>query len=227
MKEFRFLGVGETGVPGENLPSQMWNRQTKFTYNHWLAALVKGKCSSTKPTCLATGVVCHPTLIAYMIVLSNPMKLFPFYPVTTMIIITEQWLLTRCKRKHILPQTCNEACVDTLRISASVKPRNERRFGLIEMITEGWVHKWMRYMFNNILIKKILECMQKCNKYLDNNNCALSFLRSLCEIGGDCFGPRYFSEGAQLLKKNTEVQNNHQQIHTMTETKMVQSYYCH
>ena len=23
--------------------------------------------------------------------------------------------------------------------------------------------------------------------YLDNNNCAPSFLRSLCEIGGDCF----------------------------------------
>ena len=40
-------------------------------------------------------------------------------------------------------------------------------------------------------------------QYLDNNNCAPSFLRSLCEIGGDCFGPRYFSEGAQLPKKNT------------------------
>ena len=51
-------------------------------------------------------------------------------------------------------------------------------------------------------------------------------MRSLCEIGGDCFGPRYFSEGAQLPKKNTEVQNNHRQIRTMTETKMVQSYYC-
>ena len=47
---------------------------------------------------------------------------------------------------------------------------------------------------------------------LDNNNCAPSFLRSLCEIGGDCFGPRYFSEGAQLPKKNTEVQNNHRRI---------------
>ena len=30
------------------------------TTNHWLAALVKGKCSSTKPTRLPTGVVCHP-----------------------------------------------------------------------------------------------------------------------------------------------------------------------
>ena len=61
MKGFRFLGVGgnRTGVPGENLPRRAWNRQTKLTYNHWLAALVKGKCSSTKPTRLATGVMCH------------------------------------------------------------------------------------------------------------------------------------------------------------------------
>ena len=47
-------------MPGENLPRRVWNRQTKFTYNHWLAALVKGKCTSTKPTHLATGVVFHP-----------------------------------------------------------------------------------------------------------------------------------------------------------------------
>ena len=44
----------------ENLPRRVWNRQTKFTYNHCLAALVKGKCSSTKPTHLPTGVVCYP-----------------------------------------------------------------------------------------------------------------------------------------------------------------------
>ena len=47
-------------MPRENLPRRVWNQQTKFTYNHLLAALVKGECSSTKPTCLATGVVCHP-----------------------------------------------------------------------------------------------------------------------------------------------------------------------
>ena len=61
MKGFRFLGVGgNRSARGENLPRQVWKRQTKFTYNHWLAALVKGKCSSTKPTRLATGIVCHP-----------------------------------------------------------------------------------------------------------------------------------------------------------------------
>ena len=47
-------------MPGENLPRRVWNRQTKFTYNHWLAALVKGKCTSTKPTRIATGVVSYP-----------------------------------------------------------------------------------------------------------------------------------------------------------------------
>ena len=50
----------ETGVPRENLPRRVWNRQTKLTYNHWLATLVKGKCLSTKPTLPATGVMCHP-----------------------------------------------------------------------------------------------------------------------------------------------------------------------
>ena len=47
-------------MPGENLPRRVWNRQTKFTYNHRLAALVKGKGTSNKPTRLVTGVVCHP-----------------------------------------------------------------------------------------------------------------------------------------------------------------------
>ena len=30
----------------------------------------------------------------------------------------------------------------------------------------------------------------------DNNNFAPSIFWSLCEFGGDCFGPRYFSSGA-------------------------------
>ena len=33
--------------------------KTSSQYNHWLAALVKGKCSNTKPTYHASGVVCH------------------------------------------------------------------------------------------------------------------------------------------------------------------------
>ena len=56
------IGLGGIGVPVENLPRHAWNLQTKYTYtyNYWLAALVKWKCSSTKPTCLATGVVWYP-----------------------------------------------------------------------------------------------------------------------------------------------------------------------
>ena len=46
-------------MPRENIPRRVWNRQTKFPNNHWLVALVTGKCSSTKPTRIATGVVCH------------------------------------------------------------------------------------------------------------------------------------------------------------------------
>ena len=60
-------------------------------------------------------------------------------------------------------------------------------------------------MFEERLLKKIITL-----HYL--------FFRSLCEFVGDCFGPRYFSEGA--------VQNNHLWIHTMTSEKMVCSYYC-
>ena len=60
----------------------------------------------------------------------------------------------------------------------------------------------------------------------DNNNFPPSLFRSLCEIVGDCFGPRYFSSGAALPQKNTSVQNNHLRFHTMTSKKMVRSYYC-
>ena len=59
MKGFQFLGVGGNRN-AQRKPRWVWHWQTKFTYNHWLAALVKGKCPSTKPTHLATGVVCHP-----------------------------------------------------------------------------------------------------------------------------------------------------------------------
>ena len=34
--------------------------KTKLTHSHRLAALVKGKCSFTKPTRLVSGIVCHP-----------------------------------------------------------------------------------------------------------------------------------------------------------------------
>ena len=60
-KDSDFQAQEETGgAPGENLPSQVWNQQIKFTYNHWPVLLVKGQCLSTKPTRLPSGVACHP-----------------------------------------------------------------------------------------------------------------------------------------------------------------------
>ena len=49
---------------------------------------------------------------------------------------------------------------------------------------------------------KFISVIRQCN-----NNCAPCFLRSLCEFGGDCFGLRYFSEGAYLPRKKYRGQN--------------------
>ena len=63
MKGFRFLGVGGN--------RSAWRKPTKAGMESAnqihiqllaIAALVKGKCSSTKPTRLANGVVCHPDI---------------------------------------------------------------------------------------------------------------------------------------------------------------------
>ena len=34
-----FYYVGGSGILGDNLPRQIWNQRTKFTYNHWSFAL--------------------------------------------------------------------------------------------------------------------------------------------------------------------------------------------
>ena len=62
--------------------------------------------------------------------------------------------------------------------------------------------------------------------HLDNTNCAPSFLRSLCEIGGDCFGPGYFTEGAQLPKKNTEVKKKKKKKNTDAFTQWPKQRRC-
>ena len=65
-----------------------------------------------------------------------------------------------------------------------------------------------RALLSRILSILTLDWLQHARSvrgvYELDNNCAPSFLRLLCEIGGDCFEPRYFSEGAQLPKKNTD-----------------------
>ena len=60
MKEFRFLGVGGNWSARRKPTKAGMESANQIHIQHWLAALVKGKCSSTKPTRLATGVVCHP-----------------------------------------------------------------------------------------------------------------------------------------------------------------------
>ena len=51
----------QTSKSESNKKVHVWYSKVVHTlYNHWLAALVKGKCSSAKWTHLAIGVVCHP-----------------------------------------------------------------------------------------------------------------------------------------------------------------------
>ena len=55
--------------------------------------------------------------------------------------------------------------------------------------------------FNNILYKKLLlKCLSEMSEIVvinDNNNCAPTLFRSLCEIGGDCFDALVFFFGSR------------------------------
>ena len=56
---------------------------------------------------------------------------------------------------------------------------------------------------------------------LDNNNSAPSFLRSLCEIGGDCFNRGVFLRERSLGRKRPRSKTITKEFTKMTETKMV------
>ena len=61
MEGFSFFGVG--GDPNaQRKPTEacMVSANQIHIQPYWLVTLVKGKCTSPKPTHLATGVVCHP-----------------------------------------------------------------------------------------------------------------------------------------------------------------------
>ena len=101
--------------------------------------------------------------------------------------------------------------------------------GQIEILSQGWIDNECRSKLNKVFLHKLhLKCIKMSNIAIinDNNNFAPSVFRSLCELVGGCFGPRYFSLGATLPQKNTSVQNNHLRFHTMTSKKMVRSYHC-
>ena len=60
-EEVQFLGVGgNRSARRKPTKADMESKNHIHIYNHWLAALVKEKWTSTKPTRLATGVMCHP-----------------------------------------------------------------------------------------------------------------------------------------------------------------------
>ena len=87
----------------------------------------------------------------------------------------------------------------------------------------------VRNKLNKVFLHKLhLKCIKMSIIVVinDNNNFAPSIFRSLCEFVSDCFGHWCFSPGATLLQKNTSVQINHLQFHTMTSKTMVHNYHC-
>ena len=76
--------------------------------------------------------------------------------------------------------------------------------GVIENSLIGIGRQWVRnynlikYFFTNIHLKCIKNVVRAVIN--DNNNFASSTFQSLCEFVGDCFGQRYFSEGAYTGK---------------------------
>ena len=69
------------------------------------------------------------------------------------------------------------------------------------------ISEWWSEKYNNSYDTKIAITLKKKSNRIGagsfnyNNNYAPSFLRSLCEIGGDCFGPRYFFWGSTAPKE--------------------------
>ena len=182
---------------------------------------------------------CHYyLLITCVIVRSNPRRLLPI------------WLKKLRGHYHVTMTFDNDFCVwrwhyreRHLRVSVNAQTiaRNAPRIRAL-ITSHSDRHVWTdRNSFTGIsteMIKMLFYscfCQKNTHKthkivkvavISDNNNFAPSLFRSLCEFVGDCFGPRYFSSGAALPQKNTEVQNNHLRFHTMTSKKMVRSYYC-
>ena len=78
-------------------------------------------------------------LIMCMIVRSNPIRLFPVdrHNIVCHYESTNDPQCFKCKHSHILPKIFNEAGVNALHISVSVKPSSELMLGLVEIVTQG------------------------------------------------------------------------------------------
>ena len=66
--------------------------------------------------------------------------------------------------------------------------------GQIEILSEGWINNECRNKLDKVFLHKLhLKCVKMSNIAIinDKHNFAPSIFRSLCEVVGDCFGPRY------------------------------------
>ena len=92
------------------------------------------------------------------------------------------------------------------RIRALITSRNDRHVWTDRNSFTGMSTEMIKNAVFFVLLSKNTHKTHKIVKVAvinDNNNFAPSLFRSLCEIGGDSFGPRYFSSGAALHQKNT------------------------
>ena len=144
-----------------------------------------------------------PTLITCVIAWSNPRKLLPIWREKLRCHITmtshndpRTWC-HECKVRFLLKRQTSVRT--TPRTRALITLRDDRHFWTDRTSLTGTDRQWVRRKFGKLFLYKLhLKCIQ--NVWIavinDNNNFAPSLFRSLCEFGGDCFEPRYFSEGA-------------------------------
>ena len=101
------------------------------------------------------------------------------------------------KRKHIFPWSCKEVRINVLRRSAFVKLRSESLFGLLEVFTQGWVHKWMRSMFKVVLLPEWKIEISFKIRYVMAHNLQILELKKLFKSDiGNCCGTLVFFFGS-------------------------------
>ena len=155
-------------------------------------------------------------LITCVIARSNPRRLFPI------------WREKLRGHYHVTMTSDNDFCVwrwhyrerhSRVSVNAQTIARNAPRIrALITSRNDRhvWTDRNSFTVMSTEMIKKMLFSACFCQKNSpktheivkiavinDNNNFAPSLFRSLCEFVGDCFGPRYFSEGAEIPRSKT------------------------
>ena len=105
-----------------------------------------------------------------------------------------------------------------------------RGFFLLQLTSQKHIISLNKWIFSyNMAGFNLLNCLEYVEiviAYSDKSSKFNSFASTLVVIPFHATVVWYFSSVAVLPQKNTLVQNNHLQIHTMTSKKMVRSYYC-